>query len=150
MTNEKIDYNKKIENLHNKLSKYERKIKNQKNEITLLIQQKEELKSKHKYLEDYKRIFKSAMSEVSELQEKLNIANKTVKLQIDEISRLNKICDDRLNSHNRITQFNVNHYKKSIDILNDSHERQMKVSENEIKRLSVIVNYLEDRLNERA
>lgn len=78
------------------------------------------------------------------LKEKLAIANRTVCLQIDENVRLNKELKETRELF--MTVFAESEANKTIS---KSTERHIKIAENEIKRLHVIINYLETRNMER-
>jgi hypothetical protein len=108
-----INKDKKIENLQAIISKNYKKIENQANEITLLIQQKEDLKS---IIESNNDV---TIDVVKSIQDKLNIANNTVALQIEENATLNKIAT--------------------------SLQRSRSSCYEEIERQKVIIEYLESK-----
>ena len=88
-----VDKDKKIENLRAVIAKNYKKIENQANEITLLIQQKEDLKATleiaNEQIEKKIDAFERQVKLNKHIQDKLNIANNTVALQIEENSKLN-------------------------------------------------------------
>ena len=67
---------------------------------------------------------------IEELDRKLGFANATVFKQMQEIARLN----------NKIEEV-----PSKFDSLNKMHEGQFKVAEAEIKRLKIIIHYLEEK-----
>ena len=68
--------------------------------------------------------------QMEELERKLGFANATVFKQMEEIARLN----------NKIEEV-----PSIFDSLNKMHEGQIKVAEAEIKRLNIIIHYLEEK-----
>ena len=125
---EQKDENKKIENLQAIISKNYKKIENQTKEITLLIQQKEELKATlgiaNKKIEKRIDVIYNTFEELHQIiqttQDKLNIANNTVALQIEENTKLNA---------------KISHMDRIIESLSD-----------EITRKDGVIAYLENKL----
>jgi hypothetical protein len=93
-------YEKKADNLHKALRKKDEKIKNQANEISVLLSIKEDLENNEKTLYSL------------------------------------MVSGERRGAAKAI---------ESINKMDDIHEKQMKVAESEIKRLNIIIHYLETK-----
>ena len=103
---------KKIENLHTIIAKNYKKIENQANEISLLIKQKGIAID----------AFERQVIISKDIQDKLNIANNTIALQIEENQKLNNIAA--------------------------SLQRSRQSCYEEIERQKVIIEYLEGKIND--
>lgn len=68
--------------------------------------------------------YKDLKKQNKELQDKLNIANRTILEQLNEMGRINK----------------------AFDKMEEHYNSHMQIAENEIKRLNVIIHYLEGKV----
>lgn len=68
--------------------------------------------------------YKDLKKQNKELQDKLNIANKTIFEHFDKMNKVNK----------------------AFDKMEEHYNSHMQIAENEIKRLNVIIHYLEGKV----
>ena len=134
LEDENILLKKKIENLHIALNKKVEKNKNQKEEISLLLKQKEELKE----LWNIEAIrANKTLILLKEEREKSKINNLDMQNYLLEIMEL-KEENKRL----------LKHEKNLIDEMWNNKCKESDKS-NEIIRLNTIIKYLQDRLDEK-